>query len=680
MADYDTLSVSDKVGIGTETPLTQLHIASSTSTPSQAFLESGGALLKITVDSSGASIGTDNAFSLSILTDNSSRLSITDDGKVGIGTTTTPTERLEVDGNVKANSFFGNGADLDGIVKKAGDNTMTGALTIDNNLTVNGAIATAQLSVSDQVTGSLIIENDLTVGNAIATKEVNATGKIQANRFEGDGSGLDGIVKKSGDTMTGALTVNGAIATNQLSVTDKVGIGTKDPGSYKLNVQGNQYISGDLTVNGKIASWLTVGDPTQGNAINLEMHNQFHRIAFHQLRFWDWGVKEDMVTFHNGNVGIGIQNPQAKLEVAGALKLSKAGTLLFHNTNESGNPNGDGFRIRYDNNFFQTGADVLVVEKTDGNQANPDGGIAFVNTGNDGVVETALVIKGNGNVGVGTTSPSNFKLNIGGTGGQNGLHIASDFGLRSNNRLNLIRFGSDGDYQILHKASGAFGRNTLAMHVHADDAFGVYSSGWNPLFEIQGGTGDVYTKGNIMFAGSIGGFTGDNKDEWPKITWYRDVANNWDEGLIKHSSSRGFFGRAGYGIHIHHSRDWGIWSSGWRALLGVEGGTGNLKIRGTLQQGSSRELKENINNLATEEAMETLEGLNPIKFNYKEDDQKETHLGFIAEDVPELVASQDRKGLSPMDIVAVLTKVVKEQQNMISGLTKKVKTLEQKNR
>jgi hypothetical protein len=40
-------------------------------------------------------------------------------------------------------------------------------------------------------------------------------------------------------------------------------------------------------------------------------------------------------------------------------------------------------------------------------------------------------------------------------------------------------------------------------------------------------------------------------------------------------------------------------------------------------------------------------------------------VGFIAEDVPELVAMEDRKGLSAMEIVAVLTTVVQEQQEVI---------------
>lgn len=47
MADHSfigTLSVTDKIGIGTENPIAQLHILSSTATPSQTFLESGGGL------------------------------------------------------------------------------------------------------------------------------------------------------------------------------------------------------------------------------------------------------------------------------------------------------------------------------------------------------------------------------------------------------------------------------------------------------------------------------------------------------------------------------------------------------------------------------------------------------------------------------------------------------------
>ena len=87
---------------------------------------------------------------------------------------------------------------------------------------------------------------------------------------------------------------------------------------------------------------------------------------------------------------------------------------------------------------------------------------------------------------------------------------------------------------------------------------------------------------------------------------------------------------------------------------------------GVWTNASSRALKENIENLSTGEAIAVLHQLNPVKYNYKVD-KNDKHVGFIAEDVPELVASANRRGLSPMDITAVLTRVVQEQQKMIQG-------------
>jgi hypothetical protein len=86
---------------------------------------------------------------------------------------------------------------------------------------------------------------------------------------------------------------------------------------------------------------------------------------------------------------------------------------------------------------------------------------------------------------------------------------------------------------------------------------------------------------------------------------------------------------------------------------------------------SSREYKNNIEDLSTEEALEAIKELNPVKYAYKTD-QTEKRVGFIAEEVPELISMKDRKGLSPMDIVAVLTKVVQEQQKIIQEQQKTI--------
>jgi len=92
---------------------------------------------------------------------------------------------------------------------------------------------------------------------------------------------------------------------------------------------------------------------------------------------------------------------------------------------------------------------------------------------------------------------------------------------------------------------------------------------------------------------------------------------------------------------------------------------------------SSRAVKQDIHQLDADAAMGALKALEPVTFAYKEN-PAETNVGFIAEDVPDLVATSDRTGLSSMDVVAVLTKVIQEQQRTIEDLQTRMQHLEQK--
>jgi hypothetical protein len=89
---------------------------------------------------------------------------------------------------------------------------------------------------------------------------------------------------------------------------------------------------------------------------------------------------------------------------------------------------------------------------------------------------------------------------------------------------------------------------------------------------------------------------------------------------------------------------------------------------------SSREYKKNIHPLTTEEALDAVLELEPVTYESRFDDE-DTYAGFIAEDVPDLVATRGRKGLSPMDIVAVLTKVVQHQEREIEELKRELEVL-----
>ncbi len=95
--------------------------------------------------------------------------------------------------------------------------------------------------------------------------------------------------------------------------------------------------------------------------------------------------------------------------------------------------------------------------------------------------------------------------------------------------------------------------------------------------------------------------------------------------------------------------------------------SGDITANGVLLT-SSRETKKDIRAIDSDEALLALEKLQPVEFVYKNDAKEEKRLGFIAEDVPDLVAVEGRKSVSPIDIITVLTKVVKEQQARIEAL------------
>ena len=113
---------------------------------------------------------------------------------------------------------------------------------------------------------------------------------------------------------------------------------------------------------------------------------------------------------------------------------------------------------------------------------------------------------------------------------------------------------------------------------------------------------------------------------------------------------------------------------------GVADGNGaHVTTGGVWTNGSSRAFKQNIIELSSAEAQAAVAALRPVRYNYTRE-PNEQYVGFIAEDVPELVAqtSEDRKYLSPMDVVATLTKVVQDQQKTIEQLAKKIEELEKK--
>jgi len=88
-----------------------------------------------------------------------------------------------------------------------------------------------------------------------------------------------------------------------------VGVGTASPG-YKLDVVGGMRAQGSSFIG------------TGTDALSLELQGSFHRMAYNQLRFWDWNTGADMVTFNDGRVGINTASPGQALHVIGTTRVS----------------------------------------------------------------------------------------------------------------------------------------------------------------------------------------------------------------------------------------------------------------------------------------------------------------------------------------------------------------------
>ena len=191
----------------------------------------------------------------------------------------------------------------------------------------------------------------------------------------------------------------------------------------------------------------------------------------------------------SGNVGIGITNPSAKLQVVGDIRMSI----------------GEGFRLFGDTNYFGTYLDGIVFQMEDGNATNgsTDGGFVFRGyTPTDGVAKEWMVIKTGGRVGIGVSNPT-VALDISGSlktsGTING--VKGYFQDTSDTQLRL--YGTDSWAGIEFKDSS--GNDYLWFHGQ-HETFSIGGGGSNVAnkkLHIEGGTsiGNSYRGMTVPISG-----------------------------------------------------------------------------------------------------------------------------------------------------------------------------------
>ena len=127
-----------------------------------------------------------------------------------------------------------------------------------------------------------------------------------------------------------------------------------------------------------------------------------------------------------------------------------------------------------------------------------------------------------------------------------------------------------------------------------------------------------------------------------------------------HSSRHGGMGRAlvdeGTTLALNYEADW------WQGI----------RYWGSWTRASSRTIKDRITRLSSQRARRIIDALEPVTFVYKSDHSSTLHIGFVAEDTPADVASSDRQAVKVDDILAVLTRVVKDQQGRLAALASRI--------
>jgi len=593
-------------------------------------------------------------------------------------------------------------------VDLAGNQTVTGPLTVRADLGVGTANAGAQLRIfrkqedardlSNQ--GALVVGTDspssasLRVGYAQAYSWLQGQGQqILAINPRGGDVGVGTDTPRSRLSVAGALSVGAAYASgsvapaNSLIVEGSVGIGTAAPGQ-KLSVEGNARVNGNLDVTGAVS----FGQATRqmvnlwgaGYGIGVQGATTYFRSDGH-FAFYRGGTHSDtaltpgaggaalLAVLNSGNVGVGTLAPAARLHVAGGNLQIDANQEIFFADNGQIRSTDNNHRI-----LFRRSENKLELREY--------GDIIFSSGATTGVETARAVLRGNGYLGLGTGDPKRqfhmegTEVHSGGTGaGYSFSNRESSFidsgnagerwVLYSSGKVARLWTGSD---KLTVDANGTLTASSFAFgngsSINGDQGGSIELGGNNgkanatgavPYIDFHFGSGRVEDYNARIINDGDGQLTVDCVNNF-RVTGAFAVTLGCADFRIGHASRRKATGRALVDntntLELNYGTDW----------------PSGVRYWGTWSQASSRELKDGIEVLGLDEAERIVAELTPVRYHLKADENRAQHLGFIAEEVPEEVATLDRTAIAPNHIVAALTRVVKEQQRRIDELSRRI--------
>ncbi|WP_379150972.1 tail fiber domain-containing protein [Paenibacillus sp. sgz5001063] len=543
-----------------------------------------------------------------------------DSGNVGIGTAT-PAAKLDVNGNVAVSGKL-NVVDstVSGILT-AKDAALTGTATL-KDVTVSGGFTAKDANLSGSLTakdasisGSLMLSQGIEVGRG-----TDAKAQILWNEALDEWQiGIAGSLKQlsySGHTHQELTDLTGVLKI----ASGNLGIGTATPAA-KLDVNGNAAVSGKLTVaEAGISGILTTKDATVSGILTAK-----DATVSGALTVKDATVSGIFTTANASVTGNLAAKDAAISGILSAKDASVSGNLTLSQGIEVGRETDAKAQILWNETLDEWQVGIAGSLK----QLSYSGHTHQELTDLTGVLKIA-----SGNIGIGTAAPT-AKLDVNGNVAVTGKLLASDAELSG--KLTAKDASLTGKLSV--KDAEISGSLTVSQGI-----------------EVTRGT-----------------------DKKARIIW--DTSNNvWQAGiednlqtLVCKDAVYDELTQLAGAVTLDSKNNIGIGKTPTDDYkLDVEG---NLRAT-NFAQTSSRTFKENITSLPVKKALELLNKLKPVTFNYKAENSKKQNIGFIAEDVPQIFSTADHKSVVLMDIIGVLTTVVQKQQKEAQDMRKQVNELQ----
>jgi|GEM_PF-881631 len=251
--------------------------------------------------------------------------------KIGIGLTTEPSESLEVLGNAKisdaliSNSIQSGSGQITGNWSIGGELQVTGNSHLASDLVIDGSVGIGGTpSEKLDVRGNIKATQGV-FSNSVKTVDFTTDQAIINNTLR-----TDGLSTFNGDmTINGATTINNSLKVlGESYISQKLGIGVEAP-SVSLDIAGSIKATDNITTQSMNSTDVTF-QSLKTNTANVQntldvtgvatMNNTLNVVGNTNLTS-DLNVGGNSIL--NGNLGIGVASATEKLEVQGNAKISE---------------------------------------------------------------------------------------------------------------------------------------------------------------------------------------------------------------------------------------------------------------------------------------------------------------------------------------------------------------------